>query len=57
MLVLLIYYPMFNLPEDILPGSLQAPLPVPRTVSSICGMAHTVEKGEVCCFLFIVHRT
>ena len=39
--------PMFNLPEDTLPRSPQAPLPVPTTKSSVWGMVKLVEKGAV----------
>ena len=46
---------MFKLEEDALPCSLQAPLPVPGTVTRTRGVAHTIEKSEVHRFLFFGH--
>ena len=44
---------MFNLPEDTLPCSPQAPLPVPTAISSIGGMTDLVKKGLVSWLLSI----
>ena len=44
-LVLVVYQPMFDLPENLLPCPPEAPLPFPGTVSSVCGTANAIEKG------------
>jgi len=49
--VLFVLQPMFQLKEDIPPGSPQVPLPLPRTVPSIIGVRHTVQKA-ILMFLF-----
>ena len=56
-LILLVRQPILKLEEDLLPRSPQASLPVPRTVTSIRGAAHTVKKSEIHPFLFTVHRS
>ena len=57
MFVLFVHQPLFNFPENFFPCFLQALLPVPRVVTSIWGMIHAIEQGEVCCFLFAGHYT
>jgi hypothetical protein len=52
-LVVFACQPTFNLPQDILPRSLQAPLPVPAEVTGPCGTTDSVENGEVRRFLSI----
>ena len=44
---------MLNLPEDTLPCSLQAPLPVPTEVTSICSVMDPIKEGKVCWLLHI----
>jgi hypothetical protein len=43
---------LFELEEDVSPGSLHASLPVPAEVPSASDMTHAVEKGEVRSLLF-----
>jgi len=42
---------MTNIPEDILPRSMKTSLPVPTVVSSVLGVAQSVEKDQVRRFL------
>ena len=53
MLLLLTPRPGFNLPEDSLPSSLQAPLSVPTEVTGICGRVGPVKEGKISQFLSI----
>ena len=43
--------PVLDLPEDVLPRPSQAPLPVSGEVTSVGGVVHPVEKGEIRRFL------
>ena len=51
-LVLLVLQPVFELEEDVSPGPLHTPLPVPTEIPRVRGMRHSVEKSEVRSVLF-----
>ena len=51
-LISLVCRPMLKLEEDLLPRSLQALLPLPRTVSSLVGVMHAVQKNPLRVSLF-----
>ena len=47
-LALLAVQPTFNLPEDLVLRSLQAPLPFPTEITRILGMTHPLKSINIC---------
>jgi len=55
--VFLVVSPAFKLGEDVSPGPLRAPLPIPAEIPGVWSMIHPPEKCEVCVALLAGYYT